>query len=127
MSMTVDTGTTLDEGSDRRRELLAELREVEHWRRLVRARLDLAVAAVTAIDEPVVRHLPPARPLPWGMRAGIGLPACSEAVLQEAAALPRLRALLGDLDVYAAALRGAADEQPAPGHAAPPGPCSGAA
>ena len=39
-------------------ELVRELREVEHWRRLVAARLDLAVAAVTSIDEPCARPLP---------------------------------------------------------------------
>ena len=44
-----------DEARRRQLALLTELREVEHWRRLVAARLDLAVAAVAAVDEPVVR------------------------------------------------------------------------
>src|SRR5689334_2260196 len=69
--MPVTTGRNPREGSreaalrrdETRRDqlaLLLELREVEHWRRLVAARLDLAVAAVAAVDEPVVRHLPAA-------------------------------------------------------------------
>lgn len=43
----------------RQREVIAQLRDAEHWRRLVAARLDLAIAAVTDIDDlPEVRVSP---------------------------------------------------------------------
>ncbi len=84
--------------------LLAELREVEHWRRLVAARIDLAVAALAAIDEPVVRNLPAAPPPPYGLRELLGL-APRGLARGEADVLLRLRAVQRDLDAYAAALR----------------------
>jgi hypothetical protein len=86
--------------------LLAELREVDHWRRLVTARIDLAVAAVAAVDEPVVRNLPAAPAVPFGLRELLGLaPAASAGA--EVELLLRLRAAQRDLDAYAAALRAA--------------------
>jgi len=97
----------LDEQRRRRHDLLAELREVDHWRRLVAARLDLAVAAVTAIDEPSHRG-PAGGPLPEGLREILGLPACGRA-LEEAAVLLRLRAAQRDLDEYARTLRESTD------------------
>lgn len=93
----------LDEKRRRRHDLLAQLREVDHWRRLVAARLDLAVAAVTAIDEPSAESAD-GGPLPQGLREILGLPACDQA-LPEAAMLMRLRAAQRDLDEYARALR----------------------
>jgi hypothetical protein len=93
----------LDEKRRRRHDLLAQLREVDHWRRLVAARLDLAVAAVTAIDEPSAESTD-GGPLPQGLREILGLPACDQA-LPEAAVLMRLRAAQRDLDEYARALR----------------------
>jgi hypothetical protein len=85
--------------------LLLELREVEHWRRLVAARLDLAVAAVAAVDEPVVRTLPAAPVPPFGLRELLGLGSPGTA-LAEVALLLRLREVQRDLDAYACALRG---------------------
>jgi hypothetical protein len=85
--------------------LLLELREVEHWRRLVAARLDLAVAAVAAVDEPVVRDLPAAPVPPFGLRELLGLEAPGTA-REEVALLLRLREVQRDLDAYACALRG---------------------
>jgi hypothetical protein len=84
--------------------LLLELREVEHWRRLVAARLDLAVAAVAAVDEPVVRNLPAAPAPPFGLRELLGLtsPGSSR---DDVALLLRLRDAQRDLDAYAGALR----------------------
>ena len=82
--------------------LLHELREVEHWQRLVAARLDLAVAAVAAIDEPAVRNLPAAPP-PFGLRELLGMG--SPGALEEVALLLRLREVQRDLDGYACALR----------------------
>lgn len=84
--------------------LLAELRQVDHWRRLVAARIDLTVAAVAAVDEPVVRSLSTAPTVPFGLRELLGLvpatPAGGEVEL-----LLRLRSVQRDLDAYAAALR----------------------
>ena len=106
--MTLTTGPTTEPSPDdtRRRQLalLTELREVDHWRRLVAARLDLAVAAVAAVDEPVVRNLPAAPPPPFGLRELVGLTAAGHA-RHEAGLLLRLRAAQRDLDAYATALR----------------------
>ncbi len=75
--------------------LLAQLRVVDHWRRLVSARLDLAVAAVAAPEEPA--GVP-------GVRDLLGLPAPGTAK-SEAALLLRLRAAQRELDAQAVALR----------------------
>ncbi|MFZ0158352.1 MAG: hypothetical protein WAL50_04930 [Kineosporiaceae bacterium] len=103
--MTVVTGssTSAENARTRRHALAAELREVEYWRRLVAARLDLAVAAVTALEEPANRELPCAPTLPGDLRRLIGLGDTD--ALGEAAALERLRDVLHDLGAYAAALR----------------------
>ena len=82
--------------------LLLELREVEHWQRLVAARLDLAVAAVAAVDEPAVRNLPAAPP--FGLRELLGMGSPGTA-LEEVALLLRLREVQRGLDAYACALR----------------------
>jgi hypothetical protein len=102
----VSVTTGEDAAEDRRRQLalLTELREVEHWRRLVAARIDLAVAAVAAVDEPVVRNLPAAPAVPFGLRELIGL-APPGNTRGEVEALLRLRAVQRDLDAYAHALR----------------------
>jgi hypothetical protein len=84
--------------------LLLELREVEHWRRLVAARLDLAVAAVAAVDEPVVRNLPATPAPPFGLRELLGLTSPGSA-REEVGLLLRLRDVQRDLDAYARALR----------------------
>jgi hypothetical protein len=98
--------TSKDAAGDRRRQLalLTELREVEHWRRLVSARIDLAVAAVAAIDEPVVRNLPAAPAVPFGLRELVGLAPPGQA-RGEVETLLQLRAVQRDLDAYARALR----------------------
>jgi hypothetical protein len=102
--VTVTTGD--DAAEDRRRQLalLTELREVEHWRRLLSARIDLAVAAVAAVDEPVVRNLPSAPAVPFGLRDLVGLAPPGQA-RGEVETLLRLRAVQRDLDAYARALR----------------------
>ena len=43
---------TTDELCEHHRELLLRVRDVDHWRRLIGARLDLAIAAVTDLPEP---------------------------------------------------------------------------
>jgi hypothetical protein len=109
MAITAGAVVPLDEKRRRRHDLLAQLREVDHWRRLVAARLDLAVAAVTAIDEPTGDQGDrTGAMLPHGLREILGLPACDQA-LPEAAALMRLRAAQRDLDEYARALRESSD------------------
>lgn len=51
MSLVVETSTA-DRLSDHRAALNAERRRVAHWRRLVRARLDVAIAVIT-VPEPL--------------------------------------------------------------------------
>ncbi len=81
---------------------LAELREVEHWRRLVAARLDLAVAAVAGVDEPAMHAAGPgAPPPPSGLRDLLGLTTADGQV----PLLLRLRSAQRELDAYAVALR----------------------
>jgi hypothetical protein len=73
----------LSEVRRRQRQVMALLRDAEHWRRLVAARLDLAVAAVTDIDDLVeIPHVAGGGPLPRrngtapsviGMAAGAAL------------------------------------------------------
>lgn len=109
MTVTTGPGAILEDALRRRHDLVTELRDVEHWRRLVAARLDLAVAAVTSLDEPHARSLPAAPALPCSLRAMIGLPQCEDA-LGETAVLERLRDALRDLDAYAAALRCTTDD-----------------
>ena len=74
-----------------------QIRRTEHWRRLVAARLDLAVAAVTDIDE-----LPAQAPA--GLRQLLGLDHY-ERRLGETALLPLLKAALADLDRHLTELR----------------------
>ncbi len=106
MSVTTRTtshGAPWDEAPGADHDLVAELRDVDHWRRLVAARLDLAVAAVTDVDElagPAAGGFPP----PSGLRRLVGLPPGEQAGA-EVAVLPRLRSALAALDAYAAALR----------------------
>lgn len=104
MSVTLPGGTTRDDALDTYHQLVAELRDVEHWRRLVAARLDLAVAAVTDIDELASHPLPGGCPPPVDLRGLLGIPHVEDACT-EAAVLLRLRAALDELDAYACALR----------------------
>ena len=86
-----------DESLDALLALDEQIRRTEHWRRLVAARLDLAVAAVTDIDE-----LPAQAPA--GLRELLGIDRY-EHRLSEAAVLPLLKGALADLDRHLAALR----------------------
>jgi hypothetical protein len=61
---------TLDELCRRHRELLQRIREVDHWQRLIAARLDLAVAAVADLPEPI----PDPAPLISALAAELGGP-----------------------------------------------------
>lgn len=104
MSVTLPGGTTRDDALAAYHTLVAELRDVEHWRRLVAARLDLAVAAVTDIDDLALHPLEAACPPETDLRGLLGIPHGQDAGT-EAAALVRLRAALAELDAYAGALR----------------------
>jgi hypothetical protein len=110
MSIAAGAVVALDEKRRRRHDLLAQLREVDHWRRLVAARLDLAVAAVTAIDEPSPACLAGdgTSLLPTDLKEILGLPVC-EAALTEASVLVRLRGAQRSLDQYARELRTSTD------------------
>jgi hypothetical protein len=78
-------------------------RRLEHWRRLVAARLDLAVAAVADIDE-LPGHAPAVLPLPpYGLRELLGI-GPHEHRMHETALLPRLKETLERLDAHLEAL-----------------------
>jgi hypothetical protein len=74
---------TIDELCDRHRELLQRIREVDHWLRLIAARLDLAVAAVADIPEP---HPEPA-PLIPALAAELGGPDAVRRAIESSAGL----------------------------------------
>lgn len=102
MTVTARAGMSLDELMERQRELLTRLREVDHWRRLVLARLDLVIAAVTDIDE--LSGGGRATAPPFGLRELVGIPPAAQA-LDDASALVPLREVLTELDRYRARLR----------------------
>jgi hypothetical protein len=85
---------TLDEAEAARNRATCRLRDAEHWRRLVEARLDLAVAAVADIDD--LDHLEATL---VELRALIGMPS-SGGRLAESSLLIRLRSALIELDGY---------------------------
>lgn len=78
-------------------------RWLEHWRRLVAARLDLAVAAVADLDEPP-GDAPAVLPLPpYGLRELLGI-GPHEHRRHETALLPLLKETLDRLDAHLEAL-----------------------
>jgi hypothetical protein len=87
---------TIDELCDRHRELLQRIREVDHWLRLIGARLDLAVAAVADLPEP----MPEPAPLIPALAAELGGPDAIRRAIDAAgsAATTDLAALLGQLE-----------------------------
>lgn len=88
-----------------RHRTMRQLRFLEHWRRLVAARLDLAVATVADLEEPdhVVR-------VPGeGLRELLGL-GDDVTRLAETAMLLRLRGALQAVDAEAATLRRRAED-----------------
>ncbi len=107
---------TLDQIRERRQDLISRLRVVDHWRRLVAARLDLAVAAVADIDDlhlagpsedqgtlPEHTELG-ADHLDEGLRELLGIPPHDDC-LGESARLIQLRSVLRQLDALGARLR----------------------
>jgi hypothetical protein len=103
VTVTPRTRTPSEELLDRQHELLAQLRGVDHWRRLVLARLDLAVAAVTDIDELSGTGDPTHVP-PFGLRDLVGIPPMERAQ-GDVGALAALREALADLDRHRLRLR----------------------
>jgi hypothetical protein len=87
---------TVDELCDRHRELLQRIREVDHWQRLIAARLDLAVAAVADLPEPV----PDPAPHTPALAAELGGPEVIRGAIDASGSLATtdLAALLGELE-----------------------------
>lgn len=106
------TTMSVKEVCDHHRDLLVQIRCVDHWRRLIGARLDLAVAAVADLDELHPEHpgLKACSP-PDGLRLLLGIAGThSEQRLHETSLLPRLRQAIDDLDTYKLSLRSQADD-----------------
>lgn len=93
--------------------LVTAQREVEHWHRLISARIDLAVASVADLEE--LRSPPAAATCgtpcipPTGLRDLLGIPR-SENRLRETALLIELRQALADLGSYSATVNALTDE-----------------
>jgi hypothetical protein len=94
------------------RGLLAAQREVGHWRRLINARIDLAVASVADLEEPrppdATSYGDPCVPPP-GLRDLLGIARLDDR-LGETTLLLRLRRALDDLAEYAGTLDAVTDE-----------------
>ncbi|GLY33575.1 hypothetical protein [Kineosporia sp. NBRC 101731] len=91
----------VDQLTDYHRALVAAQRDVDHWRRLILARIDLAVASVTDLDElrpPPGLHGTICHP-PAGLRRLIGI-APTDVHAGEGGMLIRLRGALDELARY---------------------------
>jgi hypothetical protein len=89
------------EAAQRHREVQAQLRALDYWRRLVNARLDLAVAAVADIDDDVLID---DGLVGDSLRELVGIPR-RDGRLAESAKLILLREVLKDLDAVRDRLR----------------------
>ncbi len=99
--------------ADHHRQLRAAQRDIDHWRRLISARIDLAVAAVADLDEPMAppdaaSYWCPGAP-PAGLRDLLGIARLDDR-LAETALLIRLRGTLESLNDYRAVIDTVADE-----------------
>ncbi len=100
-----------DQLAEHHRALVAAQRDVDHWRRLILARIDLAVASVADLDEPIA---PPGLygstvDPPAGQRRLIGI-APTDFRAGEGGLLIRLRAALEELARYEKTLEAATGE-----------------
>ena len=102
--------------SQAHRDLLAAQREVDHWRRLIMARIDLAVASVAELEDLLVppnaaSYGSPCTPPP-GLRDLLGIARLDELDerLGETSLLMQLRRALDDLAVYNETLETVTDE-----------------
>ncbi len=94
------------------RGLLAAQRDVDHWRRLIAARIDLAVAAVTDVEElrvPEAAGYGSPCPPPGDLRGLLGLARLDDR-LAETTLLTRLRCALTELSDYARVLEAVTEE-----------------
>lgn len=98
------------------RGLLATQREVDHWRRLIMARIDLAVASVADLEDLLVppnatSYGSPCTPPP-GLREMLGIARLGELDerLGETTLLMRLRRALAELAAYSETLEAITDE-----------------
>jgi hypothetical protein len=103
VTVTARAEASLDDLVEQQRELVTQLREVDYWRRLVLARLDLAIAAVTDIDELSGRSARVTIP-PFGLRELVGIPDPEQAT-EDVSTLVPLREVLVELDRYRTHLR----------------------
>ena len=99
--------------AENHRRLLAAQREVAHWRRLITARIDLAVASVADLEDllappNVARYGTTCTPPP-GLRDLLGIARLDQR-LGETALLMQLRRALDDLAAYSATLAAVTDE-----------------
>jgi hypothetical protein len=102
--------------AENHRGLLAAQREVDHWRRLIAARIDLAVASVADLEDLLVppnaaSYGSPCTP-PAGLRELLGIARLEELDerLGETTLLMRLRRALDDLAAYNQTLEAVTDE-----------------
>ena len=98
--------------AEHHRGLLAAARDVEHWRRLIAARIDLAVASVADLDElsvPEAAGYGAGCTPPPGLRDLLGIARLDDR-LGETTLLLRLRCALTDLSDYAEVLDAVTDE-----------------
>jgi hypothetical protein len=104
----------IEELCDHHRNLLAAQREADHWHRLIGARIDLAVASVADLDEPIA---PPntftagtgCAP-PEHLRELIGVVVAGDLRLHETSLLMTLRDAQAKLADYTRTLRELSDE-----------------
>jgi len=106
----------VSELADNHRGLLAAQREVDHWRRLILARIDLAVASVADLEDLLVppnaaSYGSPCSPPP-GLRELLGIPRCEDTAerIVETALLMQLRQALDELAAYRQTLEAVTDE-----------------
>lgn len=102
--------------SQAHRGLLAAQREVDHWRRLITARIDLAVASVADLEDLLVppnaaSYGSPCTP-PLGLRDLLGIARLDELEerLGETSLLMQLRQALDELAIYNQTLQAVTDE-----------------
>jgi hypothetical protein len=97
------TAMPLPELAAYHRGLVAAQREINHWRRLLLARIDLAVAVVTDVEEPVGPPMTPGYGCPClpptGLRNLLGV-ARQDQRLRETSLLMELRGALAELTAY---------------------------
>jgi hypothetical protein len=103
----------VEELAGHHRGLVAAQRDICHWRRLINARIDLAVAAVADLEEPMAppnaaSYACPCTPPP-GLRDLLGIARLDDR-LAETALLIQLRRALAEVETYGHTLDTVTDE-----------------